>query len=416
MSNALALAGVSAVLQYYFNEVYNAPASVFGTVTLSAVAPDIIQNTLGSGSNSQLQVNLFLHQVTHNPSWRNMELPSLAADGITLLKNPPLALDLHYLLTAYGSENTHAEALLGYGILMLHENPIIARADIRTALSNLPPGQPFASVLAQCGLADQIEMIKIMPATMGKEELAWLWTALKADYRPTFPFDVSVVLIQPDRPSTFAIPVLSRDITIQAGPPPQLLSVQPPKDQSAAAQGDTVTLIGQSLAGAGLIALSNPRLGIQYAPFAPATGNAGAITFVVPTDPANLPAGHYNVSVLFEGSQGSVVGSSNSLPIWLAPSIPSPPTVTITTNASGTLVTIGVAPAVLPNQTVYLALNGTSAAAQTFETASSTLSFQFPTLAAGQYLARLQVDGVPSQIGVNWNLAAPAFTGPYVTV
>lgn len=89
---------------------------------------------------------------------------------------------------------------------------------------------------------------------------------------------------------------------------------------------------------------------------------------------------------------------------------------TITTNASGTLVTIGVAPAVLPNQTVYLALNGTSAAAQTFETASSTLSFQFPTLAAGQYLARLQVDGVPSQIGVNWNLAAPAFTGPYVTV
>ena len=87
-------------------------------------------------------------------------------------------------------------------------------------------------------------MIKITPATLGREELAWLWTALKADYRPTFPFQVSVVLIEPQLPASAALPVLSRNIVAQAGPPAQLLSVEPPTGQAAPALGDTVIVTG----------------------------------------------------------------------------------------------------------------------------------------------------------------------------
>ncbi|HEY6347344.1 MAG TPA: DUF4255 domain-containing protein [Bryobacteraceae bacterium] len=407
MSNALAISGVTAVLQRFLTVVYNDPNThVGGSVTVSAIAPDIIQNNLGNG---QLQVNLFMHQVTPNAAWRNVGLASLAPDGATRLHNPPLALDLHYLLTAYASQDTQAEALLGYAVLMIHENPVLPRAQITAALSHLPVTNPLQSVLSLSGLAEQIEMIKLTPATLGREEIAWLWTALKADFRPTFAFDVSVVLMQNALAGSFAFPVLSRNIGVQPMTPPQLVSVKPPAQQTAAAPGDTVTITGQFLSGASLVALVNQRLGIQYPPFAPSSVTGTSVLFTVPNDPANLPAGIYNVSLLFTDQGGQVVAATNVLPLALAPTINSP-------SVSGTTVTIDCAPNVLPNQSVSLAMGDSSVPAQLFNSPTASLSFQFPTLPPGSYLARLRVDGVDSPVSVNWNATPPAFTGPFITV
>ena len=210
MSSALGMSGVSAGLQYDLTNLYGSASvspSFPSPVTVSAKAPDIVQESFTSGG-AECQVNLFLHQVTHNVGWRNQDLPSVGPDGATRLSNPPLALDLHYLLTAYGSENWEAEALLGYALQMLHENPVLTRHDINHAiagLTTLDPGNPLSTQLVPVGLADQIEMLKITPATLGREEMAWLWTALKADYRPTFPFQVSVVLIESQHPAVLPL-------------------------------------------------------------------------------------------------------------------------------------------------------------------------------------------------------------------
>ncbi|MBV8629755.1 MAG: DUF4255 domain-containing protein [Silvibacterium sp.] len=418
MSSALAIAGVTATLEFFLNAVLNNPSSVLGTVTVSALAPDILQTTVAGSS--KLYVNLFLHQVAHNPAWRNIGFPSLSADGSTLLQNPPLALDLHYLLTVYASEDTQAEALLGYAILMLHENAILPRAQIRTALISLPSTNPFSTnplsnPLSTSGLADQIEMIKITPATLGREEMAWIWTALKADYRPTYAFQASVVLIQPQLPTSVALPVLSTNISAQAVSPAQIVDIQPPNNQLVAAPGDIVTVTGQFLSGPSQISLTNARLGIQRPPFAPTTVTNSALAFVVPDDAVNLPAGVYNLTVLFI-SGSTVVNSTNSLPIGLAPSILSSPAPAATSNASGTLVTLTCKPQVRPNQTVTLILGSQSAQATQFESATAVLSFQFPALASGSYLARLRVDGVESPVGVNWKATPPAFTGPFITI
>jgi len=49
--------------------------------------------------------------------------------------------------------------------------------------------------------------------------------------------------------------------------------------------------------------------------------------------------------------------------------------------------------------------------------ATGTLSFQFPLgLPSGAQLARLLVDGVTSQVQVNWHVHPPVFTGPMVTI
>jgi hypothetical protein len=113
-----------------------------------------------------------LHQVTYNAAWRNVGQPSVAPDGKTRLRNPPLALDPHYLLTAYGSEDCEAEALLGFAIQLIHEMPVILRSQITLGLASLPASNPVSGLLGTSGLADQIEMIKITPATLGREELA----------------------------------------------------------------------------------------------------------------------------------------------------------------------------------------------------------------------------------------------------
>ena len=420
MSTALAISAVSAVLQYYLGNVYAGLSSLFGgNVAVSAKAPDLVQAELGTGSTLQNQVNLFLHQVSENPGWRNAGEPWLAADGKTRLKNPPLALDLHYLLTAYGSNDWQAEALLGYAMMMLHENPVLARQDIRNAFLALPSvdsTNPLSSSLKNSGLADQIEMIKITSSTLGREEMAWLWTALKSDYRPTFPFQVSVVLMEPVANLSLSFPVLHRQIAARAAAPAQLLAIELPHGQLAAAAGDTVTASGEFLAKASQVLLTNSRLGVQrFINIASQTDNS--LSFAVPTAPPNLPAGIYSLSILINDPSGPTAQSTASLPLAIAPVIQTSPPPAVTQSGGSTQITITCSPAAVVSQSVSLTLNSTTAPAQPFDTDTNSLVFQFaPALATGSYLARLQVDGAPSVINVNWNVHPPVFLGPMVTV
>ena len=432
MSDPLALSAVSAVLQFYLFNMYTSVASAFGgQPAVTSQAPDLVQQGLTKPEN---QINLFLHQVTYNASWRNVALPSVAADGKTRLTSPPLALDLHYLLTAYGSADWQAEGLLGYALMMLHENSIITRDDISFALHNLPGSNNMINSLKGSTLADQVEMIKITPATLGREEMAWLWTALKADYRPTFPFQVSVVLIQPQRDTTLALPVLFR--TIQATPiqPAQLVAIEIPNNQLAAAFTDTVTVTGEFLGGISQVSLSHPRLGLRF-PVTISNVLSTSLQFIPgsqTTYPAGVPPGIYNVVGQFlNPAKTQVIESTNTLPIALAASLPATQTQAATHNADGTYtVSINFTPSIWEGQDVSLSLSSLTAPpppaplfTMTFPAlpftgnSNTSLKFQLPaTFPAGTYLARLTVDGVTSQVDVNWVPTPPVFTGPMVTI
>jgi Pvc16 N-terminal domain len=447
MSDPLAISAVSAVLQFYLYNLYKSPAvapAFAGTVTVSAQAPDLVQNGFGVNMRPENQVNLFLHQVTYNTAWRNAGLPSMASDGKTRLSSPPLGLDLHYLLTAYGSADWQAEGLLGYALMMFHENSIITRHDISYALSNLTgTNTEMISALKFSTLADQVEMIKITPATLGREEMAWLWTALKADYRPTFPFQVSVVLIQPKRNTRIALPVLSRGVSAVPIQPAQILEVQYPYNpypirQAVAAFSDTVTIAGEFLRGASQVSLGNPRYSLLFPIVLPAAQvTATSVQFVPNTQttyPAGVPPGIYDGVVQFPDPSdpaGKRVGqSTNSLPVALAPTV-ADQAQTATLNADGTYtVSVNFTPNVWEGQTVSLSLSGTqppvppatlfsaTAPAQPFTgNSNATLKFIFPsTLPAGPLLGRLTVDGVTNVLKVDGTTTPPTFKGPMVTI
>jgi hypothetical protein len=434
MSNGLAISGVTAVLQYYLHELYAEPGSPFtSTVNVSCLAPDLVQESFGSnGAEPENQVNLFMHQVMHNAAWRNVDLPSGGADGKTRLTSPPLALDLHYLLTVYATDYWQAEALLGYALMMLHENPVLTRNDISNALQALStapepyPGNPLTPFLGLSGLADQVEMIKITPETLGREEMAWLWTALKADYRPTYPFQVSVVLMQPQRQTTLALPVLRRRVHAHPVQPARILQVQPPGGQLAAASTDPVTVTGEFLSGVTQVSLSKPRYGIQYP--VPVSAATGASFSFIPNQTFSHPAGIYDLAAQFTDAAGAIVQTTNTLPIAIAPTLPTQ-TATVVTNAAGSLITVSFSPNALEGQDVSLALSAIpptppftcSAPAQPFSGSSGSLAFQFPPFPASipsgtLLLGRLQVDGVTSQVQVDLSAHPPTFTGPMVKI
>jgi Pvc16 N-terminal domain len=429
VSNALAIAGVTAVLQHYLNNVYNDPTVVLGTVAVSAVAPDIIQGTgIGSGK-EKLQVNLFLHQVTFNAAWRNSNMPSLSPDGRTRLSNQPLALDLHYLLTAYAAEDSQAEALLGYAVFFLHQNPVIARNDIDLALAGpYPPtySAAFGNALSLAGLADQLEMIKITPATLGREEIAWLWTALKADYRPTFPFQVSVVLMQPQNPLASSLPVLRRKVSAQPNilsPFPTLIEADPPNQQSVATLGDTITVQGVNLNGATGVTLTNQQRGIQQSITPLISPNDSSFQFTIPNpvlpppqpNPPDFPVGVYLVTGLI--ASGTDTLQSNGVPLAIAPKIGS--TWAPVTIASGPTVTVSVpcTPYLRPSQQVSLLIGSQEAQADAFTTPTNSPSFTFvPLVPTAQPVpVRLRVDGIDSPV-VDMTSKPPKFAGPSVQV
>jgi Pvc16 N-terminal domain len=277
MSSPLAIAAVTAVLKDLLNNglIDNDLARV-GSFSVTALPPDRVT----TGETEQNRLNLFLYQVTPNPGWRNAALPSRGAKS-ERLDNPPLALNLHYMLTAYGQADLNAEILLGYAMEILHNNGIIGRELIRRSLS---PDNPITVALIPddgqgrnaIDLADQVETIKITPHYLSADELSRMWAAMQARYRPTVAYQVSTVLIQSTRSVVTALPVLQRgkgdrgvasqpDLLAPRATVPTLEGIELVPagggTRTAAELGDRLILTGALLGGDTVVAVfSHPRL------------------------------------------------------------------------------------------------------------------------------------------------------------
>lgn len=423
MSSALAIAAVTAVLKdLLINGLIDRDLNAsLGDVTVTALPPDRI--TTGADESSQL--NLFLYNVAPNTGWRNTDLPSRNGQG-ERSANPPLALDLNYVLTAYGAHDFHAEILLGYAMQLLHENPVLPRAAIRTALSPTPVTgggglPPTLEALATSDLAEQFEQIKIIQRPMTMDDLSKLWTMFGAKYRPSACYTISVVLIESVAPKRSPLPVLTRglnDIGVLVQPNllppfPTLLSVSYDNEQTAARLNEIVTLDGVHLdgeAGDSVVILLNHRLfnaPAQLSPLAGATDKRVQVR--IPNNAADFPAGVYAASVGFING-GNLYRTTNALGLALAPNNPTLPPSPLARNGNGDLnVAATCAPEVWRGQRASLLLGNREANAQTFNAAkTNTLSFSFPAIPSGDYFVRLRVDGVES-ILIDRTVTPPQF-------
>ncbi|MEH2364199.1 DUF4255 domain-containing protein [Nostoc sp.] len=209
MSNGLAIAAITAVFKNLLEDglVQNAALSSMGNVLVTTLPPDQIS----IGVDGQPQLNLFLYQVSEN---RNADLGKSDAKGGKLRYQPdhhqasteegailPLAINLHYVLTAYGNKDFQTEILLGYVMQLMHQTPVLSNATIRAMLNHVATINR-SGLLAQAiestsveALTEQLDQVRIAPNLFDTEQMSRLWSLLQGSYRPSIAYEVSMMFI-----------------------------------------------------------------------------------------------------------------------------------------------------------------------------------------------------------------------------
>lgn len=428
MSTALAIGATSRVLAAIINDAVTAVRltlpGVLGSATTTSSPPDHI--TTGPDTET-VNLNLFLYHVTYNQGWREVGLATRGSNG-KVQGRAPLALDLHYLLTAYGAHDYEPQMMLGIGMQAMHEAQVLYRKKIADVFR-----PPFATeidkALATAALDAQIEICKITPQQLGTEELSKLWTAFQSKFRVSAAYAVSVVLIESNVPNKAALPVLSRSITVLPFQQPAITSVDPQVVTWAPAL--TIVLSGQGLPGGGTFVQFDNNPGALQTPDVAAGG-----TQLVVALPA-LPAGINTLRVIRQVDVGTppprTAVQSNVGVFVLQPTIrrdPVPPhDYLIALGApgpGGIRLTATVDPPVEPNQQVAILLSEVApppnqpARALSFTAEpigpapSNGVTALVHDVPAGAYLVRVRVDGADSPLDVD--AVTHAFAAPQVTL
>src|SRR5713101_5945419 len=369
MSNAAAIAAVTLTLQTILGDGVRSDANLNDT-TVTVLAPDKAR-----GSNNANQLNLFLYQVLPDAAWRNMTIPSQVASGET--GDPPLALTMHYMLTAFGRDND--------------------------------TGVPFGHYLLGTAMS-----VLFDHALLGPDEISKLWTGLATQYRLSVVYEATVALIESKRTTRAPLPVLTRGAKDKGvfgqasliSPFPALDAVQFPNNQTAARLGDTLVLTGQHLDGTAVGVVFNHPLWNAPVEIAPLAGNsATSLRVLLPNAPVVWPTGFYTIAVWVQRPGESFRRPTNQVTIALAPRITISPA---STPAAGSIVyTVTCNPEIRPDQRASLLIE-TEVLADPHPAQTSTLTFTVAGLRPGVYFVRLRVDGVDSLL-IDRTVTPPIF-------
>ncbi len=415
MSGNLAIAAVSAVMKYLLQNPLPGDS-------IAAVVPDLAVTVIPPHQvdDDTPHLNIFFYRALPNPGWAQNNLPSRNSQGART-SNPYLALDLYYLISAHTARDYHGEILLGYAMQTFHENPVLPRDTIRTALSSasLVTADTPANLLAAIAateLAEQIEQMKLAPHYPSPEEVANIWSPLGNDYVPTMYYKASLVLIESRRSAQAAPPVRSYNVY---GLPFQQIRIEQVLAEAGSGQpilaGGRILLRGSSLRGedtrviVGGVELAGAALNVKSNEIAldlPTGLQAGLIGVQVAhmLNIGTPPQAHQG----FESNMAAFVLQPQIRQIGLNYAIQVVPP--DATNPRSLRITID--PAVGPDQRATVLLNERNApsnrAALSFtfnaekrasgSAAVNELSFFIPDVPSASYLLRLRVDGAESPL------------------
>lgn len=402
MSNALAIATVTAVLQdVLLNAILDAPAPE------RVDAAEVVTAFPGASpaaSDPKPQVGIYLFQVSPNVALRNAELPA---------RPDRVALDLHYLFTFQGDEDSlEPQRLLGLVVRALGQNALLGRAAIDRTLANIARASRTSPhpkrFVAGSDLSSAVERIKLTPSPLSLEELSRIWSVFfQTRYALSICYQCSVVVIEANRAEVAARPVLERRIDVVPFARPVIAEVvSSAGDGEPILPGSEITLRGADLTGQVTSVLAG---GIEVTSLLEATPER--IRLVLPP---GLRAGIQGAQVLHQfllGSPPSPHPGTGSAPaaFLLRPALISLSRAVGTGAAAATTVTAVFSPPAAPAQRVFLVLRriGDPGAVRVVAAPSreppgapaeaSTLTFAIdPGVTAGRHAASLIIDGAES--------------------
>lgn len=143
---------------------------------------------------SQPLVHLYLFRVERSPFFENGDW---LRPSPTSLHEPPIGLNLLYLITPHGNGQIQIQITLGEVIKVFHEQPVIPPADYDPAL------------------VGATEELRVIPRQLALEELTELWRAFEQrSYRLGVVYEASVALID-SAVSRTVVPVEERRIDVR---------------------------------------------------------------------------------------------------------------------------------------------------------------------------------------------------------
>jgi hypothetical protein len=412
MSDSRAIAMITGALR---NLLDKGLAGELGSGNVTTKPPDKARD----GNEGPNQVNIFLYQVAINPSWRNTDIPyQRSSERNTEMPHqgsadpraqPPLALDLYYIITAYsqGNDEITSHRLLGRAMGILYDHPMLSADEISRALPEDDQEEFYP----------QIERLRITLQPLSLDEISKMWTAFQTPFRISAAYQVSAVLIDSTRHRRAALPVRRALVYALPNRMPSIESIEP---QRILSQGK-ITIIGRNLEG------QITRVRFMIDRDHPVFGQIGSIgdNKITATLPQGLLAGVNTVEVVHDLALGDPPQShrgftSNSEPFMLLPQImAAPPSV-----AQGDVLRLQVNPPVGQRQRVSLLLGERAITVQplspTGPDTSQDLEISIPSdIPRGSYLLRLNVDGAESPLIVDENPLSPTvnqYIGPKLEI
>jgi hypothetical protein len=329
------------------------------------------------GSREEPRLNIYLFQVTIDPTMRNSDLP-MRANG-QFASVPTVPVRLRYLFSFFGPTPA-AHLMLGTIETAMHaagglDAPLIARAE------------ETHRTLQGSGLEQQQPQVRIVPGTVSLEELSRFWSGFfQTPYTLSTVFDLSPVMLSADVTPSEALPVHAPNPRVTGSLPPRL----DPLPAVTYEPGRAVHVSGHGLALGQYVGL-----GTHWRPLEQA---GGGFAFTLP-DHVKAGIGEARLGHPHAGAIGPIPGSDPTR-FELRPAVES-----VRFDEQQRTVTVDVRPPVQPAQQVTLALHATTAttadpASATLTTTpkypTSTLVFDAGTVGAGEYLAILTVDKAAS--------------------
>lgn len=379
-------------------------------------------------------INIFLYQVAFNPAMRNTNLPTRNNQG-ALVEQPRLALDLYYMFSFHGSDETlDSQKLLAITLLALNTHPILTWKDIERQ-AQLP------GVTEPSDPGEQDEKIRLSPVQFSLEELSKMWSVFfQIPYMLSVAYKVSVVILESEESFQTALPVRapsSGSVTSWSPVITQVLSDAGANQPILA--NSTLLILGQRL----LMDSVQVRIGgVDVTPFEVKETSIRVRLPDIP--PQDLRAGVQNVQIVQPLALGSPptlhqVIESNIATFALRPRINRQAqgkkskyaiTKSGTTDKSDKTFTgsikVTVTPQIGRTQQVVLLMNqidapsGTPMAytfpapprSTTAPDAASAISIPIAGVLPGTYLVRLQVDGAESILDFDGD----RYSGPQVKI
>lgn len=178
MTNPRAIHAVGASLVSYLNKAFE-----IGGKDLTGVAACKVQ-LLASSDFTKVDnvldlpaLTLYLFRITMNEHARNVRRPV----GSPVL-DVPLAVDLHYLLTAWADSAEEEQTTLAWAMREIYLHPVLDTAALNKD-ADWDPG----------------DVIQIIPSELSTEDIMRIWDALEPSYRLSVSYIARVVRVDRDR-------------------------------------------------------------------------------------------------------------------------------------------------------------------------------------------------------------------------